>query len=242
MEMVLNFAPIVILLFFAILFAARGFLRSILSFGKTLLSAIAAFFLGPLVSSALAQGFVGNGITNFVYDKILKLYGGAVETLDLSSVFERINTDFAWIKKFGADISGLEAKYGELTSISDEQLLEFSRNIANPVVNAVSNVLGYVGVFVVAFLLCIVLTFVFKGLTELLDKVPVAGKLNHWLGLALGVVTGLVVVVIGVYVADVVMQYASALSETFDYDALLEKAGFFRWLRDLNLIQYLKTR
>lgn len=242
MEMILNFAPIVILLFFAALFAIRGFLRSLLSFGKTLISALLAYLLGPLVATALANGFVGKGITNFVYEKIVALYGGAVEAFDLSSVFEKINTDFAWIKSFGADISGLEAKYGELTGISSEELFAFSQNIASPVITAVSNVMAYVGVFLISFVLCIILTFVVKGVTELLDKIPVAGKVNHWLGLALGIVTGVVVVVIGVYVADVVMQYISAVNESFDYAALLEEAKIFNWLKELNLIQYLKNR
>ena len=242
MEWILNLAPIVILLFFAALFAIRGFLKSVLSFGKTLISALLAYLLGPVAATALANGFVGKGITNFVYDKIVKLYDGAVETFDMTALFEKINTDFAWIKNFGADISGLEAKYGELTSITTEELYTFSKTVANPVITAVSNVLGYVGVFVVSFVLCIILTFVVKGLTELLDKIPVAGKVNHWLGLALGVVTGIVVVVLGVYVADVVMQYLGAVKEGFDYNALLEEAKLFKWLRDLNLIQYLKTR
>ncbi|MBR2370989.1 MAG: CvpA family protein [Clostridia bacterium] len=242
MEMILNFAPIVILLFFSALFAIRGFLRSLLSFGKTLISALLAYLLGPLVATLLANGFVGKGITNFVYEKIVALYGGAVEVFDLSSVFEKINTDFAWIKAFGADISGLEAKYGELTGVTNEELFAFAQNIASPVITAVSNVMAYVGVFLISFVLCIILTFVVKGVTEILDKIPVAGKVNHWLGLALGVVTGVVVVVIGVYVADVAMQYISAVNENFDYPALLENAKLFNWLRELNLIQYLKNR
>ena len=207
-----------------------------------MISALLAYLLGPLVATLLANGFVGKGITNFVYEKIVALYGGAVEVFDLSSVFEKINTDFAWIKAFGADISGLEAKYGELTGVTNEELFAFAQNIASPVITAVSNVMAYVGVFLISFVLCIILTFVVKGVTEILDKIPVAGKVNHWLGLALGVVTGVVVVVIGVYVADVAMQYISAVNENFDYPALLENAKLFNWLRELNLIQYLKNR
>lgn len=240
MASVLNYAPIVILLFFIVVFTVRGFLKSLMSFGKTLISFVIAALFGPSVSALLADKVFGKGITGFVYDKLSSFYGSATEAIDLSEFFEKLDTDLAWVKNFGVDVSALEDRYGALTGASSEDLYALSETISSPVVNAVSSVAAYVGLFIVSFVLCIVLTFVLSGISDLVEKIPVAGKLNHWLGFFFGVVTGIIAVVIAVFAVDGIMQLVSAMNGSFDYESLLGEAKIFKFIRDLNLVQYLK--
>lgn len=240
MASVLNYAPIIILLFFVVVFTARGFLKSLMSFGKTLISFVIAAIFGPSVSELLADKVFGKSITGFVYDKLSSFYGSATEAIDLTAFFEKLDTDFAWVKGFGVDVTALEEKYGALTGASTDELYELSETIASPVVNAVSNLAAYIGLFIVSIILCIVLTFVLSGISDLVEKIPVAGKLNHWLGFFFGIATGIIAVVITVFAVDGIMQLISALNESFDYESLLEEAKIFKFIRDLNLVQYLK--
>lgn len=240
MANVLNYAPIVILLFFIVLFTVRGFLKSLMSFGKTLISFAVAAFCGPMVSEFLADKVFGKGITGFVYEKLNSFYGSATDAIDLTVLFEKLDTDLAWIKGFGVDVSTLEADYGTLTGATADDLYELSKTIASPVVNAISSVVAYIGLFIVSLLLCAVLTFVLSGISDIIEKIPVVGKLNHFLGFLLGIATGALVVIIVVFVADGALRLISAMKDSFDYESLLEEAKLFKFIRNLNLVRYLK--
>lgn len=240
MASILNYAPIVILLFFIVLFTVRGFLKSLISFGKTFISFIIAALFGPLASTFLADNVFGKSITGFVYNKLSSFYGSATDAMDMTALFEKLDGDLAWIKGFGVDISALEAKYGTLTGATADDLYELSKAIASPAVNAISSVVAYIGLFTVSFLLCIVLTFVLSGISDIIEKIPVVGKLNHFLGFLFGAATGALVVVIAVFVTDGALQFISAMKDSFDYGSLLEQAKLFKFIRDLDLVQYLK--
>ena len=114
MVWVLDLVPIAILLFFAALFAVRGFLKSVLSFGKTFISVIVAYIFGKPVSRLLESRVFSTKITDFIYDKLSGLYDSAAETFDLSVVFDKLNNNFSWVKSFGVDIGKLEEQYGTI--------------------------------------------------------------------------------------------------------------------------------
>ena len=242
MVWVLDLVPIAILLFFAALFAVRGFLKSVLSFGKTFISVIVTYIFGKPVSRLLESRVFSTKITDFIYDKLSGLYDSAAETFDLSVVFDKLNNNFSWVKSFGVDIGKLEEQYGNMTGASADNLREISITIATPVARVVSNVCAYLGLFVVALLICFILSFVLTGLSDLIDKIPVVGKMNHVLGLIFGIITGIIVVVLAVFLTDVVLGYVSVVNESFDYQALLDRTTMFRFIKNLNLIELLKTR
>ena len=66
----------------------RGFVKSVLGFGRTLLSFIIAWLLGPKLGHVISQKIIGNKITQKVYNMLSSLYETAEDTFDLSKLFE----------------------------------------------------------------------------------------------------------------------------------------------------------
>lgn len=162
----------------------RGFIKAILGFGRTLLSVLAAIFLGPKVGAIVAEKVIGDKIANKVYESMASIFDSAAETVDLSQLFEQAPESFVkLIERFGCNLADLEAKYGDMTAATHETLFDLAQTISAPVTTLCSNLIGIVAVFLVTFLFLLL----FSGLFQKLFDLPVLKQINHLLGLILGI-------------------------------------------------------
>jgi len=163
-------------------YAKRGFIKSILNFFKTILAFVAAYFLGGRLAQLLCDKWLSGVVRGFVYGKINGIYQGATESFDADAVISSL-PDFLMTDKMQASLNAAQG--------SGEQLVEsMTDSIATPIASLFSNILGYVGVFLIAI---IVLRIVAGLLSAICDKLPIVGALNRLLGALLGLLIALTV-------------------------------------------------
>ncbi len=157
----------------------RGFVRSVLGFGRLILSFAVAAVCGPLFSAWLKKTFLEPPVFDLVHGKLEKLAAGADGSMDklLSSLPDVL-------------AAHLEGTVSGKTENIYETIDEWSCTISDGISGAVASVLGTVLLFTLAFL---ALTLAMHALSGLIRMTPLAG-FDQFLGLALGGIGGFVAV------------------------------------------------
>ena len=210
----------------------RGFIKALLSFGRTLLSAVLAWLLHSKVGSLIAERVIGDKITQKVYHMLSSLFDSAMETFDLSQLFDQAPENFVKIiERFGGDIAALEAKYGNMTEATRETLLDLSQSIAAPITTLISNLLGFVIVFVVAFLFLLI----FSGILAKIFELPVLKQINQLLGLLLGILLAALYAVLFCFITSYLLRFIGSAGGKFVAEELISSTHLFRLVANLNL-------
>lgn len=208
----------------------RGFVKAILGFGRTLLSALAAWFLGPKLGTVIAEKIIGNKITQKVYNMLVSLFDSTAETFNFSQMFEQ--EGFAsTVERFGGDMAALEAKYGDMTNATRENLIDLSQSIAAPITTLIANLFGCLLVFLIVYILFIV----FSGVLSKICELPVLKQINHLLGLVLGVLFAALNAVIFCVLGAYLLKFIGATSGKFVASTLIEGTKLFRLIANLKL-------
>lgn len=210
----------------------RGFVKAILGFGRTLISAILAWFFGPKMAAVIADRFIGNKVTQKIYDLLTSMFDNATETIDLSLLFEQAPEKFVNIvERFGGNMADLETKYGDMTAATRDNLYDLSQSIAAPITSLISNLLGYVLVFVAAFLLFFVLSAILTKIFEL----PVLKQLNHILGLLLGILFAVLNAILFCLIGGYLLKLIGPATGKFVAEELIAETHLFRLIAEIKL-------
>ena len=218
LPLILDIVLILFLLIVAIVGCKKGFLRGLVG----LIGTIVAFVIAILCAAPVAE-FVENafGMT--------------------SGIAENLEGSLSDIDAFNVPMSdeGLTAALAELGLpgfLTDMILdvvaglqIEGSPTVAQVVAPALAQMLAIAICGVVLFVVAaIVLNLLAGFLSKVLDKIPVVGAINHILGLALGLVKGLIVVYI-------ILAVLSLLPVQSVQDTLAQTT-VINWLLQNNLI------
>lgn len=210
----------------------RGFVKAVLSFGRTLISALIAWIFGPKLGHVIAERIIGNKIAQKVYDAMASLFDSAAESFNLSQLFERAPEKFIKIvERFGGSIEELEAKYGSMTEATHETLFELAENIAAPITKLLSNVAGFLIVFLVAF----VLFFLFTGILAKIFELPILKQVNHLLGFLLGVLLAVLYAVLFCVIGSYLLRLIGSVSGKFVAEELIASTRLFRLISNIKL-------
>ena len=199
--------------------AKRGFLRNIIHFCKTLLAFVAAYFFGSKLGEFLCNNFILSPVRDFVYDKIHGAYVSASESFDANAILaalpEFMKTEEVQQKILSAEGSG-------------EQLVNNAADsIATPVATVISNILGYVGVFVIALVVLWIGAII---LDKLIDHIVILDRVNTLLGALLGLLIAMVVLFV----------LSSALKFFFAGDPLYTDSVIVKFFGDSSLPEKIK--
>ena len=210
----------------------RGFVKAILSFGRTLVSALVAWIFGPKVGNVIAKRVIGNKITQKVYDTMAAIFDSAAESFNLSELFERAPENFIKIlERFGGSVEELEAKYGSMTEATHETLFELAQSIADPITKLLSNVAGFLIIFLITFLLF----FVFTGILSKIFELPVLKQINHLLGFLLGVLLAALYAVLFCVIGSYLLRLIGSASGKFVAEELISSTHLFRLIAKIKL-------
>ena len=200
--------------------AKRGFLKSAIHFLKTVLAFVFAYLFGSKLGQFLCDKFIAAPVREWVYGKLEGLYTQAASSVNADAIAAEF-PDFLLSNEIKANLSAAEG--------SGEELLNtMTDSIATPAATVISNILGYIGVFVISLVLLWVAAIV---LTKLVERITFLHRINT----ALGAVLGLLIAVTLLFVAASVIKFISAESELytesvivkfFGNSALLEKLKF----------------
>ena len=209
-----------------ILCTIKGFVGSVLSFGKTVISLILAYIFGGRVASWLAQGFLGEWVRGSVFSMFRNMFDAGAETFDLSRAVEEMPDSIrALLVNLGVDMNAISAS-GTENAATAEQLREFSLSVSNPIVDFVSSVLGFLLVFFVSIIAISVLIRV----SDLITSIPGIHFCNQTLGFLLGVALALVVVLLLARVGAALLALATSSNPDSQFAGVYEKTHIMQYL------------
>lgn len=163
----------------------RGFFKSVIHFFKTILAFLAAYFWGSGIANWICQKWVGGSVYDSVYPKIRGIYEGSTESFSAEQALSAV-PDFLVSDKLRERLTSLEGSGEELVSSVTEA-------VSSPIATMISNVIGYLGVFLISLL---AISLIATLLDKFIDKLPLIGTLNRILGLALGLMIATAVLLV----------------------------------------------
>ena len=209
-----------------ILCTIKGFVGSVLSFGKTVISLILAYIFGGRLAFWLAQGFLGEWVRDSVFSMFRNMFDAGAETFDLSRAVEEMPDSIrALLVNLGVDMNAISASGTENAATAD-QLREFSLSVSNPIVDFVSSVLGFLLVFFVSIIAISVLIRV----SDLITSIPGIHFCNQTLGFLLGVALALVVVLLLARVGAALLALATSSNPDSQFAGVYEKTHIMQYL------------
>ena len=221
--MVLSITDIVLLgiaLLFILIYAKRGFLKSLIHSFKLILSLAFAYLFGGRMAEFISENFVFTPVRESVFKKVDSIYqstAGSVHTDQLTASFP----DFILTEDVKAQISAAEG--------SGEQLVNtITDSIASPVATAISTAIGYVLVFVLSL---IGLWIVASILDKILEKITILRVANTILGAVLGLLAFIILMfalgsIIKIFCSDTDFYVDSALLKFFGDSSALQYLKF----------------
>lgn len=211
----------------------HGLMYSVYKVAVFLLSLLSAAVFGRHLGAVLADGFVGNKISDYTYGKITQYVG---DSKSLSQFFSDIPDGFkSFVKLMGGDVEALRESYGSIEG-SEEILREMSETVSSPFANTVSSIIAYVLLFVCTFVVLSVVVFFLKKI-----KIPVLATVDKALGLVLG---GL----LGIFSAALIsaalysgIEFVAAMNDNSAVMDVYYDSKVFKFIYDLRIFDYIRN-
>ncbi|MBR4032112.1 MAG: CvpA family protein [Clostridia bacterium] len=223
---------VAIIVFSTARFGIKGLVCSILGMGKFIIAFLISLALGSPVGILLANGFVGNAVSDHVYNKIYGYFDGGKS---LTEFFANIPDGFLKVVKlFGADVEALEARFGSAQG-SETVIREMSDVISGPISRTLSAIIAYVLIFVVAY---IVLSIVIKGFSKI--KIPIITKIDKLLGITLGLALGVLGVAFISTAIYSILEFISAIKNSEEIMKIYSDSHVFKFIYDLRIFEFIR--
>ncbi|MBE6634109.1 MAG: hypothetical protein E7620_07210 [Ruminococcaceae bacterium] len=211
--------------------AKRGFILTLLKFFKLILSVAAAYLWGDALGSFLGEKFLNQPIRDAVFNRFNTIYQGATEGFNAATVLENI-PEFLKSDALTDKLNGIQGAGMDLVN-------SFTDTVAGALSSVVCAILGYVLVFVAAFLVLSIVYLIIKGIK---DKIRLVGKLDSLLGALLGLALSWVVLLVAgsamkYFFGDEAVYTESLLVKFFGESSLLETIQWLnvdQWLNKIH--------
>lgn len=214
----------------------RGFVRSALGTAKTLVSVILTYIFGSGVSSWLNETFIGPRVTDYVYGRFVAMFEDGAEVFDPSHIVANMPD---WLRVLfdvtTADSAGTGADYAGMTEATAQQLYEMAENFAAPLANVISDLIGYVTVFVLSMLLLSVASYVLGKIADL----PIIRTCDRLLGLVLGVVCAVLYASAFTLLVFGVLSLIEGSYHDFAFHDAFEGTRLFRFVYEYNIFRWI---
>lgn len=202
-----------------LLCAKRGFLKSAIHFLKTILAFVIAYFLGSKLAQFLSDQWIFGSVRRFVYGEINSIYQSTAGSMNAQDVIDSLPS-FLMTEEMQAKLQAAEGSGEELVS-------QMTDSISGPIASLFSNILGYVGVFVIAFVGLWLLAAV-------LDKIVSRIKFLRSANTLLGALLGLLIAV------TVLLAAASLMKVFFASSSIYTDSVIVKFFGDGGLLKGLK--
>ncbi len=199
----------------------RGFMKSVLSLGRLILSLVITILFGQSFAGWLDAKFINPPIYKAVFNKLSDVAAEVTASAEgsVDALVEKVPDMFR--------------SYLNLESVNPADEIsalveQWSRTVSDGISGVVSTVLGYILLFLMAFLVLTVVIFIIGKLA----KLPAIKTMDKLLGLIVGVVSGVVAVMFISVVLGAILS-VSGQGELVDNSIMLK---LFAGVREL-LIQ-----
>lgn len=218
LPLILDIAVLVILLVVAIVGFKKGFLKGLVGLVGTVVAFIIAILCAAPVAEMVENGF---GMTTSIANAVEGMLNG-MEAFNVPLTDEGLSNALAEL--------GLPGFISDMIIDVVSQLnIEGDPTIAQVVSPVIAGFISTAICGILLFIVSAILLNLFAGLlSKVFDKIPVIGAINHILGLALGLIKGLIFVYI-------VLGVLSVLPIQGVQDVLAQTT-VINWLYEMNLI------
>jgi uncharacterized membrane protein required for colicin V production len=211
----------------------KGFVRSILGVGKTLICIVATYLFGASASALVSEHWIGERVTQYVYERLLALFEAGTETFDLSVIVENIPS---WVQTFaeklGIDVAGF---IGDLTTVDTAGLQSTAQSMATPITKLISDIIGYAGVYLISLILVSILAYILVKIADL----PVIRNVDRALGCALGVCSAFLYASVYTLLLFAVFSLIEGYNPDFAFHTAYDKTWLFHLFYDINIFRWM---
>lgn len=198
MNLMIDLILAVIILIFAIIAYRKGFVASLLDFLGTIIAWIASINLSTFISGWIYQTFIKAPITDYIYLKLTESANTASESL-IASIPEFIKTAAT---AFNIDFNSI------IANNSGQEIEMAVSSITSGIIEPIITILIRI---IVTILLYIVFAYIIKLLSKLfknLNKIPIVGSLNKFLGIIVGLLKGALIATLVCIIFSTILGFA----------------------------------
>ena len=163
----------------------RGFMKSILSFGRLVLSLAITIIFGSDFSAWIDGRFINPPVFNAVSGKFSAIAADVTATANgsIDALVEKIPQAFRGY----LDLESVDPA-ADINALADQ----WAHSVAAGISKVISLILGFILLFLITFLVLSVVIFIVKKLAQL----PVIKTVDKILGVVVGVLSGVLVVIV----------------------------------------------
>ena len=219
--------------------ARKGFVRSVMGFISTVVSAIAAYAFTPALSAWVEERFLRERITDGVAESLRQL--SLDTTTDLFN-FDRLISDPPkffndLIARYHVDLSALKDLMTGIDRAGEESVRSLSERIAAPTSSAIASAVSFAAIFLGAFLVMTLIT----ALLDLIFRLPVLNGANMFFGFLVGVAEAAVFVSVLALVLSVLVRALGAFDPTLFGDEAVNNTILCSFLEKHNIFTFLSA-
>lgn len=194
------------LLLFALIGLAKGFLKQILSIANGLVSIVVSSFLVSPVTKMVSDTSLANKLIEKILDLIINKYpNSATIKADLITTKEELASAFTE-SGLSNILSKIAAEFIDINTLSEGEMLS----------EAVANSVSYFVLSIIVFiLLCIIILILIKILISILDSLTKNGILNvinRLLGMILGLARAGLLICICLFAISILVKYVDSIN------------------------------
>jgi uncharacterized membrane protein required for colicin V production len=165
----------------------RGFVKSAMGIAVIMCSFIAAKMFGGLIGEWIDGVFMFDTLNGVVSSLLSSALGELAEAVDGEALVGMIPETFKnALELAGADVSALQDSVSSIGVVTESNIKEISATIAQPISAFVSEVIGYLGVFIVGLIVFRLIGSLVVGVFRL----PILRTIDRMLGFFVGTFTG----------------------------------------------------
>lgn len=219
-------AVLAVLVLTAFIGMKKGFLRMLFSAGALIFALIISIMIYPTAGGILCEStqldeYLNEKYTSYIEEKLIN---------DEDSFIIRIAESIAddsdeGILKLVSENIKAGAKKADTTanSISKELCLSLSKRLSSMTINVIAFLLTWIAMSIVMLLVL--------GLIRIIEKIPVIRGLNSLMGLALGILIGLLIIWLGF----TIITATAASSFGNSCIKYISENSFLSWLYSINV-------
>lgn len=231
MNVLIDVLLLTVIVISAIKHYRSGLMHSIFGVGKFLISIFVSAMFGKPIGAMLADGIIGEKLTDSVYLRISRYVDGQA----LSDFFDNLPKGFLnLLDLLGADVNKLEAQYGTADG-GEIAIREMSAVVARPIADTVSSIIACVLVFLVTYIILTVVIFSLKHI-----KIPIITSIDKYLGLALGAVLGFFAAALISTAVYSVSEFIAAMNSDSQIMDVYNNSLIFKFIYDLRIFEFIR--
>ena len=220
MALVIDVLYVTIIALTIVFFVKKGFVDTAFRLGRLIGAAIISYFIGSEVGAFFYRKFLYGWVYSGVHSRVSNGLFSASESMNVDGVVDSLPIFVRSVLK--ADV--IKDKYGMTGGNLPALAEDISVSVAKPFATFLSDVLGYLFVFGVAFLLILLLFLIMKAVF----KLPVLNAINKIFGFLVGGLGALLAVLI---FTGIIGWIAGLLGTENAFRTAVEASFFFGLLR-----------